>query len=706
MNMTIVIVSKRSVELLVLLLAVVGFVGPSALTVEGATVDAGVGSPTTNAVADDDDIPETMRVIADDSKLLDGEVFEQATKDFARHLSKTMDKEMAQLIREMGASDDDASSGGRELRETDANRKKRIDKEKLDKIMAANRAARENIRARIELVGDNSGNLPQMSFAGAVNSLASVVEGRLVQASSYVDNTIRSLGEKVAGKIPAKLAKYFRWTSFLQFKIRYNKRYSSLREELYKHFTWLGNWVSIRMQNFRFHLHYDDFILGQTQYSDMTEKEYLKKTSNKAGGIEHEDDELKSIDPEWRQKLKQLAASNKNMYGLPIDEVKGDKSSSNDKKAARRKKREADNMETGDNHEVLNESKDEDIIDEKGEAVNMLIDDNYDELNESEDEDIIDNFAFGDIDLDKLNDRAIIDDNEMGDMKDLVEFIGEGASMSDIEKAANALMEHLRPEDFQSVDLRETGCIIKPENQEDCGACYAYVTSALVSYHDCMARKQMQAAGHELDEKPLRRFHAHFISNCGKYMAPDNHTTVILNGCAGGRVGDAFEFCKKVGIPLFRDYNMAQAMANILSENPPDRCVDPRPKNIFDKSEWSVPLKEIPSIQRFQRVPISTSDVNMHLRTVGPVLLNIRAWTAFKDYKAGIFDHIYDMAGKPVNYHSMLIVGHTRDPKGREMYIVWNSHGTPWGNDGYLWITAEALDHYKQTTIGTLPDTI
>ena len=40
--------------------------------------------------------------------------------------------------------------------------------------------------------------------------------------------------------------------------------------------------------------------------------------------------------------------------------------------------------------------------------------------------------------------------------------------------------------DFKPIDLRDTGCIMVPDNQYDCGACYAYAINAAASYFNCM----------------------------------------------------------------------------------------------------------------------------------------------------------------------------------------------------------------------------
>lgn len=80
----------------------------------------------------------------------------------------------------------------------------------------------------------------------------------------------------------------------------------------------------------------------------------------------------------------------------------------------------------------------------------------------------------------------------------------------------------------------------------------------------------------------------------------------------------------------------------------------------------------------------SEADLVAALVTYGPIAVGIDASTNFHKYSSGIF---YDAkcSSSKMN-HAVLVVGYDQDANGNQYYIVKNSWGTIWGQQGYVFM--------------------
>lgn len=640
MNLTIVIVSKRTMELALLLVAVCGL---AVATTTRATEPA-----------PGDELPARTKAILDESMKLDGQLLGEITRELGEDIESTLGSELSQLLDEL--SQQPGKRNQRDSSHTPTKAAAKLDAAQLRRLEESNKLIGGDIRRRIELVGDDSGKLPQMNLGATASSLLEAANSRIASASSFVGNKMRSLSSSVADRIPPRLKRFFRWPNFLQFKMRFHKRYTSLRTELYAQFVFLKNQIVVAMSNMRFITRRISYVLGQTQYSDMTEQEYRQTVANKA------DDELaefKALDnqAEVLAKLRSLEAAKRTVH---------------DSEGRARSRRSVVQMDYSAEDE-MDEDEDEDET-----PPSVAVGHTGDEG------------AFGaglepsdmDVDVDPAAIYALLDEYASGAELDAVDEISQ-----DIEGAIQPNSK------FEPVDLRDTGCIGRPENQENCGMCYAHAATMLATYHNCMERPA--------SARRTARLHARFVADCGRYYGPFDRPP-FLKGCSGGRMTKAVEFIKNVGAPMFHDYNYAQVSAGILRDNRDD-CAFPKPADITDRSQWPIELRRTAFFSKMRLAVLDLSDVHLHLKTVGPVLVNVGLWAKFGKYEGGVWDELGPRSG---DRHSMLIVGHEYDRQGREVYVIWNTHGTPWGEGGYLRITAEALDHYKMILVGTMPDTV
>ena len=78
----------------------------------------------------------------------------------------------------------------------------------------------------------------------------------------------------------------------------------------------------------------------------------------------------------------------------------------------------------------------------------------------------------------------------------------------------------------------------------------------------------------------------------------------------------------------------------------------------------------------------------------GPVTIGFEVYHDFMSYKSGIYHHNYDLEdsqyGKfapfELTNHAVLVVGWGTSDMGDKYWIVKNSWGPEWGQDGFFWI--------------------
>lgn len=622
-----------------------------------ATLFANFGQCNNNRIARSttdkaDGLNDIAEVVNDESRNLDDELLGSLVKDFGDHMKETMHSELNKLIEEVEENKSPQAPANKARKSSNSasprgNDGDTVDDDELRHLREANAQATEEIGARIALAGDTKGALPQWSPGVAASSLLSAASSRLQVAGSFVSDKMRSFGGYVKKKVPLKLRRLIRWPSFLNFKIKFNKSYKSMREELYRQMLYVKSNIVNGVQHLRFFFRRDKHLNGATQFSDWTDKEFRDHFDNKLAEIDED------LTPEklgqMRAQLLEQKKQQEQQYYSRLHAAAGER--------AHLGKRSRD----------------------KRSVTAMPVEDDDDELNDTEGEESdIENEITMDLDDEEDHDGANLA---------IIEEYANGADLEHLDDVDNILDEALAANNnFKHIDLRETNCIIRSENQDTCGACYSYVVNAAAYYYNCME------AG---PDKRVRRYHARFTSDCGKYLTPPEKFP-HLNGCRGGKVTEAVNFTRIVGAQEYGDYQIARISHDFESDN----CAYPRPEPELASHNWDVvPVKRY---QETENVNLKLEQIDLHLRTMGPVFVNMRVWPNFKDYYNGIYDGLVIDEEQPI-IHSMLIIGHNQDKRGRNYYIIWNSHGISWGDNGILYIYEESMHFLAVFYLGLNP---
>jgi cathepsin B len=201
--------------------------------------------------------------------------------------------------------------------------------------------------------------------------------------------------------------------------------------------------------------------------------------------------------------------------------------------------------------------------------------------------------------------------------------------------AADELPEHL---DWRDMDGKNY--VTPVLEQHPCGSCWA--TSTLAAVESAIAIR------HDLSDPFFRLSIQHLVSEC-----------CPAGDCGGGSMFGALEFILNEGV----------------AEEPcfPYRRVDSICEPCDDWQDWST------TISGYVRTdPDYDTEAIMQALQDGPVIAGIAIYLDWIFYAQGVYKHVI---GPVVGAHAVLIVGYDQS---EQYWIVKNSWGTWWGDEGYI----------------------
>jgi C1A family cysteine protease len=192
-----------------------------------------------------------------------------------------------------------------------------------------------------------------------------------------------------------------------------------------------------------------------------------------------------------------------------------------------------------------------------------------------------------------------------------------------------------------------------------CGSCWAF-TSAAVMESNFLIRKNWNL---DISEQ--------HILDCAEASQPVYRGGQVVyvkrkaGSCQGGWYGPVFDFYKTHSAALETQLPYQyRELSCVASRTSPYKIVT-----------WGYVKSDagIPEVKAMKEA----------LCKYGPVAACVKVTPALQAYKSGIFDEFADCNGERDINHAIAIVGWD-DEKGS--YLVKNSWGPQWGDDGYVWI--------------------
>jgi KDEL-tailed cysteine endopeptidase len=191
-----------------------------------------------------------------------------------------------------------------------------------------------------------------------------------------------------------------------------------------------------------------------------------------------------------------------------------------------------------------------------------------------------------------------------------------------------------------SIDWRQKGAVNAVKNQGQCGSCWAFSSVAAIEGHHQIATGQLLS----LSEQQLVDCAGGIYRN---------------QGCNGGDMSAAFRYAEKTGLELESVY----------------------PYKGVDGTCQVQSTKELVKVTTYATVtPKSSSQLKAAIAQ-GPVSVAIEADTmTFQYYSGGVLNS--SKCGTNLD-HGVVAVGYGSE-NGQEYYIIRNSWGASWGEQGYV----------------------
>ena len=192
-----------------------------------------------------------------------------------------------------------------------------------------------------------------------------------------------------------------------------------------------------------------------------------------------------------------------------------------------------------------------------------------------------------------------------------------------------------------AVDWRTEGAVTAVKNQGQCGSCWSFSSTGSIE------------GAWKIGGNTLVSLSEQQLMDCSK--AEGN------NGCQGGLMDDAFKYVvKNGGLDTEADYGYEGK------------------NGVCDKAKEG---KHAANIASFKDVPQNEEAQLLSAVTQQPVSVAIEAdKPAFQHYKSGVLTNT--ACGEKLD-HGVLVVGYGTDA-GTDYWIVKNSWGATWGEEGYI----------------------
>jgi cathepsin H len=197
-----------------------------------------------------------------------------------------------------------------------------------------------------------------------------------------------------------------------------------------------------------------------------------------------------------------------------------------------------------------------------------------------------------------------------------------------------------------AIDWRQKGVVTAVKNQGSCGSCWTFGTTGALESHWAIRTGQLL----QLSEQQL-------VDCAGAFKN---------FGCNGGLPSQAFEYIRYAG--------GIQNETTYVYRGRDSTCkADPR--LFVAKVGGEVNITEGVEPELFDAVT-----------NVGPVAIAFQVASDFQSYKSGVYDSKVCKGGPLDVNHAVLAVGYNTDSSGKPYWIIKNSWGTTWGQQGYFYM--------------------
>lgn len=213
----------------------------------------------------------------------------------------------------------------------------------------------------------------------------------------------------------------------------------------------------------------------------------------------------------------------------------------------------------------------------------------------------------------------------------------------------NTDMKLITESQKESVDWRQEGAVSSVKNQLDCGGCWSFSAAGAIE------------GEYFIKHHTLYNFSEQELIDCSAYLGN--------KGCDGGTMDNAFQYTVDHGLCLYENYPF---------EDKNGYCKNTTCGRKYSISTYyDVPRDNIDQLEKaVSKQPISVA-IQANLRT-------------FQLYKRGIYS---DPDCGTLLDHGVLLIGYGYDTEYElDYWILKNSWGETWGEDGYMRLVKKDTD--------------
>jgi cathepsin B len=197
-------------------------------------------------------------------------------------------------------------------------------------------------------------------------------------------------------------------------------------------------------------------------------------------------------------------------------------------------------------------------------------------------------------------------------------------------------------------------CIHGIRNQGECGSCWAFSSSEVLSDRFCISTN----------------------GSVNVVLSPQYQIDCDTreSGCSGGYLTYTWDFLANVGTPL--DSCVPYVNKDTTATFPcPSSCIDGSPISTYRARADTI---------HYYTSPSQIAQIQQNIMTDGPMQAAMDVYTDFFYYQSGVYTHLY---GNFVGGHAVKLVGWGVDSSsGLPYWIAYNQWGTNWGMKGVFWI--------------------
>ena len=249
-----------------------------------------------------------------------------------------------------------------------------------------------------------------------------------------------------------------------------------------------------------------------------------------------------------------------------------------------------------------------------------------------------------------------------------------------VERRPAATAEHIPPirpstpsayTDYTKFDWREWGGVTKVKDQKTCGSCWAFTTVATLE----SALRRVYGFEYDLSEQ--------FLVSCNDVVDPD---TGERWGCGGGYFAHFYHLSS--GNPGAALGKLQTLNGAVLETAMPYKAADLECKTIKDHPLWMHNWSRRGDGKTLGSV--TDEELKELIYTYGPIGVSVCAGEKFQAYKEGVFESdewwTVDECRTNGGNHMVLLVGWNDVNPTQRYWIVKNSWGTKWGQQGYMFM--------------------